>query len=93
MTNTETIIADVLNRYVLRYPREPGNKDYLVPLDVLHRISELRKQYPLTNTAQAAMREPYKIPRLTQPSSRFRYSRYLGALLSAGRVIPQLSHV
>ena len=93
MTNTETIIADVLNRYVLRYPREPGNKDYPVPLDVLHRISELRKQYPLTNTAQAAMREPYKIPRPTQPSSRFRYSRCLSALLSAGRVTPQLSHV
>jgi len=93
MTNTETIIADVLNRYVLRYPREPGNKDYPVPLDVLHRISELRKQYPLTNTAQAAMREPYKIPRLTQPSSRFRYSRCLSALLSAGRVTPQLFHV
>ena len=41
MTTTETIIADVLNRYILRYPREPGNRDYPVPLDVLHRISEL----------------------------------------------------
>jgi len=92
MTNTETIIADVLHRYVLRYPREPGNRDYPVPLDVLHRISELRKQYPLTNTAQAAMREPYKIPRITQPS-RFRYSRYLSTLLNADRAIPQLSHV
>jgi hypothetical protein len=92
MTNTETIIADVLHRYVLRYQREPGNRDYPVPLDVLHRISELRKQYPLTNTAQAAMREPYKIPRHTQPS-RFRYSRYLSTLLNAGRAIPQLSHV
>ena len=92
MTNTETIIADVLHRYVLRYPREPGNRDYPVPLDVLHRISKLRKHCPLTTTAQAAMQEPFKIPRLTQPS-RFRYSRYLSTLLSAGRAIPQLSYV
>ena len=37
MTNTETIIADVLHRYVLRYSREPGNRDNPVQLDVLHR--------------------------------------------------------
>ena len=28
MTTTETIIADVLHRYDLRYLREPGNRDY-----------------------------------------------------------------
>jgi hypothetical protein len=67
MTTTETIIADVLYRYTLRYPREPGNRDYPVPLDVLHRISELRKQYPMTEPAQAAMREPYKIPTIEIP--------------------------
>ena len=39
MTNTETIIADVLLRYVLRYPRESEIRDYPVLLDVLHRIS------------------------------------------------------
>ena len=54
MTNTETIIADALHGYALRFPREPGNRDYPVPLDVLHRISELRRQYPLTKPAQDA---------------------------------------
>jgi hypothetical protein len=64
MTNTETIIADVLDRYVLRYPREPGNRDYPVLLDILHCISELRNQYPLTTTVQAAMRNRTRFPDL-----------------------------
>ena len=79
MTTTEIIIADVLHRYVFRYPREPGNRDDPVSLDVLHRICELRKQYQLTKSAQDAMKQPYKLPRFAKPS-RFRYSRCFRAL-------------
>ena len=61
-------------------------------LDVLHRISELRKQYPLTKLAQDAMKQLYKLPRLAKPS-RFRYSKYFRVLFSAGQSVPQLTHV
>ncbi len=42
--------------------------------------------------AQDAMKQLYKLPRLAKPS-RFRYSKYFRALLSAGRSVPQLTHV
>ena len=38
------------------------------------------------------MQQPYKIPQLAKPPG-YKHSKYLRALLSAGRVLPQLSHV
>ena len=84
MTTTETIIADVLHRYVLRYPRDPSDRDYPVPLDVLHQLSDLRKKHPLTKNAQDAMKKPYKIPHADKTEST--RIRLAGAT-------PQLSYV
>ena len=88
LTNTETIITDIMHRYTLRYPRDPGAKDYPVPLDMLHTLSELRKQHPLTEQAQLKMQKPYQLPHNDRPR-RFKDSKYL----RARKDIPQISHV
>jgi len=88
MTHTQTIIADILMRYILRYPRDPNCKDYPVPLTILHDLSKLRMEHPLDQRAREAMQKPFQLPNMPD-TTRFESAN----TFHHGQTPTQISHI
>ena len=69
LTHNETIISDVLHRYELRYPRDPRRRDYPVPLDLLHKIGDLRLSHPINEQVTEVMTRPYQRYQPPEPAT------------------------